>query len=692
MRAATSPCVLGRRLLVMVLGVSLLTTLLLVAMQLFGQYRQGLVPGTGQLLALLPGALLHEGLRVLPPALLLLVLVNWRLLRPLRRLLQCGAGAGAPFPGPQDELSRLARMLGQLNQQLDSTCHELDSSRNWCQQLFDDARDPLLLLDPQREIVLDANPAAVRLLACSRRDLVGQAAAGLCPDAGAQLAGFFRRVSKDRSGWLAELPCRNALGEALSLQLKASLVQRPHGEMLLLSLHDLGSRQDMQARIAKLAYHDPLTGLPNRVLLRDRLAMMLARSQRNNTRGAVLVLDADNFKTVNDSLGHPVGDRLLQELANRITRALREDDTVAHLGGDEFVVLPEEVHGDTAQVLEHAMAVVERLHSALERPFQLDDHEVHMTLSVGVAVYPGDGTTVDELLRRADSAMNQAKSSGRNATHFYSPELEERMAHRLTISTALRRALANEEFALVFQPQLSLPDRVLQGCEALLRWDRPGHGRVPPLDFLPYVEEMGLMTELGFWVLDRACRYWRDGHDQGLLDEDFRMAVNISAGQFANPAFVQMVCSVLQDNGMPGSSLELEITEQALVHDLDGAAAKITALQARGVSFAIDDFGTGYSSLAYLQRLPVDCLKIDRGFVQHIGHDGDDREAGLVGVIIGIGRKLRLRVVAEGVETECQADYLGAHGCDIGQGYLFSRPVEWDELLAGAQARQRGER
>jgi diguanylate cyclase (GGDEF)-like protein len=489
---------------------------------------------------------------------------------------------------------------------------------------------------------------------------------------------FLQRVRRDRGGWAAELHCRNALGETLQVEVKAALVVGVQGEVVLATLRGLSSREDMQARIAELAYHDALTGLPNRVLLRDRLEMALARSQRGGSRGVVLMLDTDNFKTINDSLGHSTGDRLLQELAGRIIKALHQDDTVARLGGDEFVVLPQLMDGETAVVLEHALAVVDQLRSALDRPFRLDGHDVHITVSVGVAVYPNDGNTVDELLRRADSAMYQAKATGRNATHFYSPELEEGVARRLTMGSALRRALVNEEFVLDFQPQLALADKTLVGCEALVRWERPGHGRVPPLDFLPYLEELGLLTELGFWVLDRACQYWREGRDQGVVAAHFRMAVNISAGQFASPAFVQMVQSVLEDNDMPGCNLELEITEQALVSDLANAASKITTLQAQGVSFAIDDFGTGYSSLAYLQQLPVDCLKIDRGFVKLIGKG--DRSAGLVDVIISIARKLNLRVVAEGIEHNSQAAYLAQHGCDFGQGYLFGRPVSWAQL------------
>jgi diguanylate cyclase (GGDEF)-like protein len=687
-RPVATPCVLGRQLLVSVLLVAAVVTLLLTGLHLYTLLQPAQSVDRSLVMTMAWRTLLEEGTRTLVPALLLFALVNWRVILPLKRLLQCSGGVATSQPTPlrerdrNDEVTRLAGLFGDINQQLQHTRRELDTTRSWCEQLFDDAQDPLLVIDPVNATVLEGNPAAARLLTCARQDLAGQAIAALCPDAVPKLEGFLRRVQQDGSGWLSELPCRTALGDEVPLQLKASMVQRAPADVVLMTLQQLGAREDMQARIAQLAYQDALTGLPNRVLLRDRLEMVLARSQRNRTRGVVLMLDADNFKTVNDSLGHPVGDRLLQALATRIAQSLRDDDTFARLGGDEFVVLPEEIRGSTAQVLEQAMAAVDRLRAGLEQPFDLDGHEVHVTLSVGVAMYPDDGTTVDELLRRADTAMHQAKANGHNATHFYSPELEERMAQRLTMGSALRRALSNQEFVLQFQPQIALPAGAQCGCEALVRWDRPGHGRVPPLEFLPYLEEMGLMTELGFWVLDRACQYWREGREQGLLADDFRLAVNVSAGQFGNPAFVQMVRSVLEDNAMPGANLELEITEQALVKNLDGAADKMLALQAHGVSFAVDDFGTGYSSLAYLQQLPVDCLKIDRGFVQRIGLQG--REASLVDVFIGIGRKLQLRVVAEGVETQQQADYLVAHGCDIGQGFLFGRPMDWHDMVATA--------
>jgi len=676
-RSMTTPCVLGRQLLFAVMFVAMLLTLLLTALQLHPLYPQQI----DELLALAPGVLLTEAPKVFVPALLLLGLVNWRLLAPLRKLLQCAEGDALtqrPAATGRDEVSRLASAFGDVSQRLGQTQAELEQHRNWCQLLFDDSADPVLILDPASETVLDANPAAARLLVRCREDLIGAPMARICPDTLPVWRGFLQRVRRDRGGWTAELHCRNALDEPLQLEVKAAVVTRSEGEVVLATMRGLTGREDMQARIAELAYHDALTGLPNRVLLRDRLEMALARSQRGGSRGVVLMLDTDNFKTINDSLGHSAGDRLLQELAGRVIKVLHEDDTVARLGGDEFVVLPQQMGGETAVVLEHALAVVDQLRSVLDRPFRLDGHDIHITVSVGVAVFPNDGNTVDELLRRADSAMYQAKAAGRNTTHFYSPELEEGVARRLTMGTALRRALVNEEFVLDFQPQLALEDKSLVGCEALVRWERPGHGRVSPLEFLPYLEEMGLLTELGFWVLDRACQYWREGRDQGVVPAHFRMAVNLSAGQFASPAFVQMVESVLQENDMPGCNLELEITEQALVSDLTNAAAKITSLQAQGVSFAIDDFGTGYSSLAYLQQLPVDCLKIDRGFVKLIGKGG--RSAGLVDVIISIARKLNLRVVAEGIEHNSQAAYLAQHGCDFGQGYLFGRPVSWAQL------------
>lgn len=618
----------------------------------------------------------EEALRLIPAAVVVWTVVTWRL-------------SAAPISHFSRQHGAVRNPVANLARQLRHSTAGLrlseEKSLGWCQQLFEDCAEPILVIDPGSELVLDANPAAVKLMIKPRDQLVGVAVARLCPAATPVLRRFMQRVQRDRSAWVTALHCQNTLGEPLSLEVKASLVARADGDVILATIRDLVDKPQRNARLADLAYHDALTGLPNLVLLRDRLQMALARCQAKQARGALLMLDVDNFKTINDSLSHSSGDRLLQALAERLRKGLHPEDTLARWGGDEFVVLPREHAERTAQVLEHALAIVDQLRSALERPFDLDGHEIHVTLSVGVAVFPNDGDTVDELLRRVDSAMFQAKATGRNTTHFYSPELEEKVALRLTLGAALRRALVEEQFVLHFQPKYSFTGNVLVGCEALVRWERPGHGCVAPMAFLPYLDEMGLLTELGFWVLDKACQSWREGRDCQRLDSHFRMAVNLSAGQFASPAFVQMVLSVLQENDMPGSNLELEITEQALVNDLPNAAKKINALQAHGVTFAIDDFGTGYSSLAYLQQLPVDCLKIDRGFVQQIGQE--NRGADLVDIILSIARKLNLRVVVEGVEARSQADYLATKGCDVGQGYLLGRPMPWERLLTrvGAQ-------
>jgi diguanylate cyclase (GGDEF)-like protein/PAS domain S-box-containing protein len=631
----------------------------------------------------LPAVLLSEGLKVLLLFLLLLSLLPTLLNRWLLRLLDTAQQmlGEARASGPvANGAAALTELIGRLQRRQLALGEEAARSRDWFNRLYLDGRDPILMLHPASGKVLEANPAAGRLLGYRHGEMCGLPIASLYPEHMTDFERFASRVIKDRSGWTAELSCRHRGGHDLAVEVSASLIEHPQGEVILATIRDQSERRQVQEQIEQLAYHDALTGLPNRMLLRDRLEMALARSRRSGQRGPLLFLDVDNFKTVNDSLGHPAGDRLLQEVGTRLHRALRQDDTVARLGGDEFVVLPELVSGSRAMVLEQAMTLVEKLGSSLERPFHLDGHDIHVTLSVGVATFPDDGETVDELLRRAESALYKAKSDGRDTTHFYSPELEEGMSRRLTMGTALRRALANEEFELVFQPQVAMPERRPVAAEALVRWRQPGQGLVSPAEFLPYMEEMGLMTELGFWVLDQVCHQWRQAREQCVLPEGFRMAVNVAAQQFRNPAFVQMVRSVLEENDMPGSSLELELTEQALVLDLEDAAAKINALRELGVSFAIDDFGTGYSSLSYLHRLPVDTVKIDRSFVGLVGQQNSD--AALVDVIIGMGHRLGLRVVAEGVENEAQAFYLDAHGCEVCQGYLFGRPVSWEVLCA----------
>jgi diguanylate cyclase (GGDEF)-like protein/PAS domain S-box-containing protein len=436
-------------------------------------------------------------------------------------------------------------------------------------------------------------------------------------------------------------------------------------------VQDVTERKEQEARIEHLAYHDALTGLPNRAMLMDRLTQALAQAQRRQVEAAVVFIDLDRFKLVNDSLGHGAGDALLQEVARRVRGALREDDTVARVGGDEFQVVLPQITGptDAAHVAEKVMAV-------LGVPFMLEGQELHVTASLGLSLYPRDGTSGELLLKYADMALYAAKGEGRNAYRFFSPEMNALAHGRLRMENDLRRAIDRDELVLHYQPQLDLATGRVNAIEALLRWRHPDKGLVPPNAFIPMAEESGLVLLLGEWVLNEACRQVAQWHAQGL--GPLRVAVNISARQLQRPGLDGAVRQALAASDLPPSCLELEITESSMMLDPLHAQGVLQSLRELGVQLSIDDFGTGYSSLAYLKRLPLDRLKIDRSFIGGIPQDGDD--AAIVETIIVMTHKLGLRVIAEGVETAAQRQQLMEQGCDEMQGFLLAKPVPPEEL------------
>lgn len=439
--------------------------------------------------------------------------------------------------------------------------------------------------------------------------------------------------------------------------------------------HDLEERKRTERAMRHMAHHDALTDLPNRTLFRDRLTHAMAQADRYQQKLAVMFLDLDRFKAINDTLGHNVGDQLLRQAADRLRKCVRECDTVARLGGDEFTVIVEDVGDrDTAAV------VAQKIIDAFSQAFHLGGHEVFVTPSVGITLYPDDGEHLDNLLRNADAAMYRAKEYGRNNYQFYTPEMNVRARERLLLENALRRALLREEFVLHYQPRVDLRSGRVIGAEALLRWRHPELGLVPPREFVPILEETGLIIPVGEWVLREACRQNRAWQDLGL--PPVRMAVNLSARQFMQRDLAGLVDLVLAETGLDAAYLELEITEQVLLEHTAGNAATLERLRALGVHIAIDDFGTGYSSLSYLKRLPIHTLKIDQSFVRDITLDSDG--AAIVSAIIAMACNLRLNVLAEGVETEAQLSFLRAQGCNEIQGYSFSYPLtaqEFERLL-----------
>jgi diguanylate cyclase (GGDEF)-like protein len=440
-------------------------------------------------------------------------------------------------------------------------------------------------------------------------------------------------------------------------------------------MQDVTERKAQEARIEHLAYHDSLTGLPNRTMLMDRLARALAQAQRLDQQLAVLFIDLDRFKLVNDSLGHPVGDQLLQEIARRLRAALREGDTVARVGGDEFQVVVANVGGATG-----AARIAEKLMRALGEPFTLEGQELHVTASLGVSLYPRDGDSGELLLKYADIALYEAKGEGRNAYRFFSPEMNAQAHGRLRLENDLRRAVERHELELHYQPQLDLATGEVCAVEALVRWRHPVRGLVLPNAFIPMAEETGLVLGIGEWVLNEACRQVAQWQREGVADNvtPLRVAVNISARQLQRAGLDAAVRRALSLSGLPAECLELEITESSVMLDPLHAQGVLQSLRDLGVLLSIDDFGTGYSSLAYLKRLPLDRLKIDRSFIGGIPADADD--AAIVETIIVMTHKLGLRVIAEGVETLEQRLQLVSQGCDEMQGFLLAHPVAAEDL------------
>lgn len=439
---------------------------------------------------------------------------------------------------------------------------------------------------------------------------------------------------------------------------------------------DVTDRVRSQREIERLAYHDWLTQLPNRALLTDRLAHAVSQAKRSGGRVLLLFVDLDQFKHVNDSLGHSVGDDVLRQVASRLTAQIREGDTVGRLSGDEFCVLME-----GAVETDDAIVAAENVLDGLRQPFVVEEHEFNLGASIGISAFPDDGEDAATLLRNAGAAMHRAKNDGRNRFHFYSEELTKAAFRHVKLEHGLRQALAQNHLHVYYQPKLCIRTGRVLGAEALVRWRHPEEGFISPGEFIPVAEESGLITELGDWVLKQACEDAAAWLRQGLAFE--HVAVNVSGVQVQHQAFARGVKAILASTGLPAQCLELEVTEDFLMKDADASAVLLDELRSLGVSIAIDDFGTGYSSLAYLTRFPVNKLKIDRSFISRVCVDPQNAE--ISRAVINLGHSLNMQVVAEGIELETQLAFLQGEGCDEGQGYLFARPLPHDEFVAFVQ-------
>lgn len=548
---------------------------------------------------------------------------------------------------------------------------ENKASARYARSLLEASMDPLVTIAPSG-VITDVNHATELATGMLRERLIGS-----------DFAAYFTEQEKAREGYRHAfthgavrdwpLTLQNASGGVMDVLYNASVYRDEAGSVLgvFAAARDITDRKRFEQQLSHQATHDALTGLPNRVLFMDRLQQVILRCAAEGGHAAVMFMDLDHFKDVNDSLGHSVGDGLLCAVADRIRHVLNEDATVARFGGDEFVILIK--HDRPVYALEDVASTILK---ELEHPYTMMGKVLYTHASMGVTIYPFDGESPDVLLQNADTAMYAAKAMGRNTFCFFSPEMDKGLREKLEMTAQLRQALANDEFELHYQPKVSLETGLITGAEALIRWHHPERGMVPPGVFIPVAEESGLIGEIGMWVINAVTRQIRLWLSAGI--EPGRVAFNLSAAQCKTDEVVPFIQSAMARNALEGDRLEVEVTESMIMNDADSAIHMLWELKKMGIHVAMDDFGTGYSSLSNLKRFPIDCLKIDKSFVDDIENDPHDCE--IVNAIIAMAHGLRLKVVAEGVETAAQQQFLQQRGCDEMQGYYFSKPIPADQF------------
>ncbi|MBB4285382.1 EAL domain-containing protein [Roseospira goensis] len=538
-------------------------------------------------------------------------------------------------------------------------------------KIMDTMVEALVIIDTEG-IIETFNAAAEKMFEYEAAEVLGQPVSILMPDdIGASHQDHVRtyvRTGRSRvMGMGREVEARRRDGTTFPVDLSLSDLKVGGRQLFIGMMRDITERKIAEQRLLFLATRNPLTGLPNRALFRDRLEAAIARADEAGGTLGILFVDLDHFKNINDTLGHPAGDRVLQMAGRRLQGHVRPGDTVSHQSGDEFTVILENVDGE-----EEVAEIAHRMLEDLSRPFEVDGREIYTSGSIGVVIYPQTRGGISNLLRNVDTAVNFAKKKGRNNYQFYSDRLSNDMVRRLQIETGLRRALERNELSMVYQVKVDLRTRAVVGAEALLRWHAADLGHVSPVEFVPVAEETGLVVPIGEWVFRAVCMQVRAWMDQGL--PPVRVGVNLSARQFRDQRLAETIKGILEETGVQPDLLDLELTESMLVENADEAIEALWSLKNVGITLSIDDFGTGYSSLSYLKRFPIDALKIDRSFVTDIPSSEDDMA--ITQAIIRMASSLGLQLVAEGVETEAQVEFLRANGCQLGQGYLFSRPVD----------------
>ena len=557
----------------------------------------------------------------------------------------------------------------------------LDEDLRRFRTAMDVTADAIFLIDRSGMSFVDVNATACRMFGYERDEFLALGAFAASGAGRERLQALYDTLlTGDQSGAMNELAVQRKDGSQVAVEVQRRTLRSGASWILVVVARDISERKDAEMRLTKLAHFDTLTGLPNRSQLYCALTRSLEQAAEHRWSVGVLFLDIDRFKNINDTLGHPCGDELLRQFAARLVDSLRVRDTIGRFGGDEFAAILMLPEGPQT-----ALAVVDKIREALRRPFDLSGHEVTVTASIGITIYPDDGLDADTLIKYADTAMYRAKEAGRDTFRFFTAEMNAQSLARLDLESALRRAIENREFVLYLQPKVSIGSGRISGAEALIRWKRPGHGMVSPALFIPILEETGLIVPVGTWVLNEACRMISKWGKSKI--GPVRLSVNVSGVQFFLGGLEEEVLNAIKVHEIAPELLELELTESSLMSNAEDTITVLRNLKALGIKISIDDFGTGYSSLAYLKRFPIDKLKIDIAFVREVTSNPDD--AAIVLAIINMAHSLKLEVIAEGVERDAQLAYLRRHGCDEMQGYYFSKPLPEDEfeiMLADGKA------
>jgi diguanylate cyclase (GGDEF)-like protein/PAS domain S-box-containing protein len=623
------------------------------------------------------------------------------IVKPLLRLgkaadqLALGDFSAVLPPASGDELGNLVRAFSSMRQTRQSVENELSNlnaglenivtariaelrdSEAYIHAVLDNVNEGIIVIG-EAGLIISFNPAAEKIFGYTGQEMNNQNFSLLIAADSLQQSGKYLKCTDDASvlNVTREVVGLRKNFSAFPLELKTSQISIQEKLLFIITARDIGDRKDAEQRISYLASHDALTSLPNRTLLQDRIQQTLLHNSRNKHQAAVLFIDLDKFKVINDTLGHDVGDSLLQEAAARLLSDVRSEDTVARQGGDEFIILLSTINHP-----QDAAFIAQKLLNSLTRPFVINGQELHISASIGIAIYPDDGNDIGLLLKNSDIAMYHAKESGRNNYQFFSPKMNEQAAEKQALGNDLRHAVERNELFLVYQPVVDMASGNIAGMEVLLRWQHPVLGLISPVKFIPLAEESDLILTIGAWVLRSACKQLLEWQQQGI--EVPRLAINLSAKQFRQKYLAENIATILKEAGVEPRFFGFEITESMLIHNVEEVVDTLLKLSNMGLEISIDDFGTGYSSLSYLKRFPINKLKIDKSFVDDIATHPDD--AAIVKAIIAMAHGLQMKVVTEGVETIQQLDFLRLHGSEQYQGYIFSKPLPATEIVEKLQ-------